>query len=381
MKKFTKVILSVLFTCVLAFALLFFFAPETFEKISAPTLTFEAGNYTDYYYVRLNDNEKLAYTALKQKLPKFSEKIPIPEISSNEFNNVLNVLSYDDPYLFMSDGGTILTVGKLKYYEPAYKLTKQEYDSSLEQINLIADEILKKLPRDEYEAQLYLHDYIINNCTYSDTDSNEESNIIGVFLNKKAKCSGYASAFKLLLDKAGIESVLITGKAADSDGNIQSHMWNAVKIKDSWVYTDTTWDDPVSDDGKEYCRRIYFSMSEDMLRRTHGEFEFDFEAKDASLYYYNVINAYYNNYNSDTKNAVARLIAAAAAAGEDSVQFMFVSKSAYNTAVDRLFEGEEIYGILESADRNSAKHIETNSVRYSPEEEHNLITLIFQTKD
>ena len=85
--------------------------------------------------------------------------------------------------------------------------------------------------------------------------------------------------------------------------------------------------------------------------------------------------------NTDTKNAVARLIAAAAAAGEDSVQFMFVSKSAYNTAVDRLFEGEEIYGILESADRNSAKHIETNSVRYSPEEEHNLITLIFQTKD
>ncbi len=376
MKKFTKLVFSVLFTCALAIILLAFAAPEVFSNLITPAVSFEAGNYTDYYYLRLSDNEKLIYTALKRELPNFSERIPIPDISSNEFNNVLNVLAYDDPYLFMSEGGTILSVGKLKYYEPVYKLTKQEYDSSVEQINSAADEIIKALPQSEYQATLYLHDYLIENCTYSDTEDNDESNIIGFFFNRKAKCSGYASAFKLLLDKAGIENILVTGKATDLNGDTQSHMWNAIKIDGSWAFTDATWDDPVSDDGKEYCRRIYFCMSEDMLRKTHSEFEFDYEADNASLYYYNVINAYYNNYSNDAKAAMARLIADAASSSEKSVEFMFSSDEAYSSAVNRLFEGEEIYGILEEADRIADKPLETNSVRYFYEEEHKLITIL-----
>lgn len=59
-----------------------------------------------------------------------------------------------------------------------------------------------------------------------------------------AICSGYASAFKLLADKAGLQSIIATGtvpKQAGVENN--GHAWNLVHIDNAWKVVDSTWND------------------------------------------------------------------------------------------------------------------------------------------
>lgn len=52
-------------------------------------------------------------------------------------------------------------------------------------------------------------------------------------------CASYAATYKALLDKAGVESVVVTGDVLDGGG----HAWNKVKIDDQWLAVDPTWND------------------------------------------------------------------------------------------------------------------------------------------
>lgn len=58
-------------------------------------------------------------------------------------------------------------------------------------------------------------------------------------------CEGYARAFKVLCDKAGIPCILSDGQAYNGTGS-EAHMWNYVKIGGMWYGMDVTWNDPVS---------------------------------------------------------------------------------------------------------------------------------------
>ena len=59
-------------------------------------------------------------------------------------------------------------------------------------------------------------------------------------------CEGYARAFKVLCDRAGVPCVLVDGNARSSQsGAGEAHMWNYVQIGDEWYAVDVTWNDPV----------------------------------------------------------------------------------------------------------------------------------------
>ncbi|WP_305117852.1 fibronectin type III domain-containing protein [uncultured Adlercreutzia sp.] len=55
-------------------------------------------------------------------------------------------------------------------------------------------------------------------------------------------CEGYAEAFKVLCDKAGIPCVLVDG-IGYSGWSAEGHMWNNVKVGGSWYAVDVTWND------------------------------------------------------------------------------------------------------------------------------------------
>jgi hypothetical protein len=56
-------------------------------------------------------------------------------------------------------------------------------------------------------------------------------------------CEGYAKAFKVLCDEAGIPCVVVTGTGINDSGS-QNHMWNYVKLNGKWYAVDVTWNDP-----------------------------------------------------------------------------------------------------------------------------------------
>ena len=90
----------------------------------------------------------------------------------------------------------------------------------------------------EYEQVKALHDYVALNIEY-DQNADEYSNshfAEGALFYGLAVCDGYSSALKMLLNAAGIESLVIYGDSLDVP-----HAWNQVKIDGEWFNMDVTW--------------------------------------------------------------------------------------------------------------------------------------------
>lgn len=68
------------------------------------------------------------------------------------------------------------------------------------------------------------------------------------FMHKKADgkyytvCDGYARAYKILMDKAGIPTDYVSGSNR-FNSNLSGHAWNLVKLDGTWYHVDVTWDD------------------------------------------------------------------------------------------------------------------------------------------
>lgn len=97
-----------------------------------------------------------------------------------------------------------------------------------------------------------LHDYLIRHTTYDESALSRETyatepihNAVGALVNRLAVCDGYAKAFKLLCNKAGIQCEVVLGEASDGAGNIIGHAWNVVMVDGLWYQIDVTFDDPL----------------------------------------------------------------------------------------------------------------------------------------
>ena len=71
---------------------------------------------------------------------------------------------------------------------------------------------------------------------FSETDGAEKGAVV---------CQGYADAYLLLCQRAGLPCVVVSGEA--DAGKVftgaANHMWNAIKLDGKWYAVDVTWDD------------------------------------------------------------------------------------------------------------------------------------------
>lgn len=123
---------------------------------------------------------------------------------------------------------------------------------------------------DEEEKALRLHDYLVHICDCDVTINDEKvystraRTAYSALVRRKAVCEGYAMAYRLLLNAAGI----VSGVAID---RIAHHIWNYVRIRNRWYHVDVTWDNPVLIGAPRRVRRIshrHFLMSDKKARRT-----------------------------------------------------------------------------------------------------------------
>ena len=102
-----------------------------------------------------------------------------------------------------------------------------------------------------YKKELALHDTVVERLSYdmqaaqAPAEYPASFTAYGAFVNHTAVCEGYAKAMKLLLDSAGIESLYVTGTAANGSES-GPHAWNVVQLGGKWYYLDATFDDPVT---------------------------------------------------------------------------------------------------------------------------------------
>ena len=120
----------------------------------------------------------------------------------------------------------------------------------------------------DYQNAKMLHDYLAKNCYYdwgkihNDTTTANDA----LFGNGGTVCAGYADAYNLLLNIAGIEAYYVHGTGYTGSGS-GPHAWNMAEIDGKWVYFDVTWDDP---DCRDFIMYDYFAISEAQMSRDHS---------------------------------------------------------------------------------------------------------------
>jgi len=108
--------------------------------------------------------------------------------------------------------------------------------AQLDAVNAKADAIIaSSRAGTNAETVLNVFKWFQNNVSYDYTYY--KGNAYNALIDNSCVCSGYASAFQLIMERAGIPSRIVTGKTSSG----VSHAWNAVYIDGTWYYVDCTY--------------------------------------------------------------------------------------------------------------------------------------------
>lgn len=157
------------------------------------------------------------------------------------------------------------------------KLTQSSTVSGSAEEKTLAQNIINQIitkNMSEFEKAKTIHDYIIMNVDYdyanylNDTIPSQSYTALGVFKYKTAVCAGYAKAFQLMCQLAGLECTYIVGDTPQG-----AHAWNQIKIDGKWYNADITWDDPISLEKEfndhRYNNYGYFLISDELMYKDH----------------------------------------------------------------------------------------------------------------
>ena len=286
-----------------------------------------------YLYSQLGENGKIIYEKLyenKENLKTGTYTIQFgnafydilsqengSDKLQEEYQTAIEAFTYDNPDVFYIDVTkmyinieTIQKIFSTKYNvyinsakDPTYLLdgftSKEQIDQSESQVIAVKNQILNQIAgKNDIEKMRYIHDYLVDTIEYDQKFVEKNIyNIYGALVSKTCVCEGYAKASQYLLNEAGLENIIITGTATNSDGKTENHAWNYVNIDEKWYAIDTTWDDPIIVGGGKLTNTIryrYFLKGSSTMNKNHfistkftsgGQ---DFEFPELSITDYNI---------------------------------------------------------------------------------------------
>lgn len=207
---------------------------------------------------------------------------------SQDQDTLTHINNYVHPYLSFSNIRTTLSESGEITIQVDYLYTPEQ----IEKINQKIESFIKKnitKNMDLYDKIMLFHDEIINTTKY-DVGRNEsgESNYhsyiaYGPLMEGYATCNGYTDVMAIYLSKLQVPNYKIA--TTPSQNTTEGHVWNAVKVDEEWLHLDLTWDDPVSNDGKDYLQHKYFLIDNEELKKAdEGEVEVVEHHFDNSIY-------------------------------------------------------------------------------------------------
>ncbi|MCR5556801.1 MAG: hypothetical protein K6F75_04470 [Butyrivibrio sp.] len=202
-----------------------------------------------YAYERLTSSGKTLYVEILAILQSMSENVPVSTTSSDALDLVFNYVMIDHPEIFYVDGYrytnyTIDDVVTKMSFSGNYTCSIEEAGRRQSLINQAVNECLAGAPSstDDYYAIKYVYEYLIQNTEY-DASNPDNQNICSVFIDKRSVCNGYAKAAQYLLNKLGIQCLLVTGTVDTKKARNVRHAWNMVLCNDTYYHFDATWGD------------------------------------------------------------------------------------------------------------------------------------------
>lgn len=230
-------------------------------------------NFVDYQDVKDTEEAKV-YCSY------YAVIVPLEQsVSASNVGAAVVSFLYDHPEYFWSKGYSYFVKSDTKTVTKVCLQCQEEYydgNARYQMWSLMDKEIQKYLDlivgvNSDYDKELILHDAITEKVTYAyiegtNTPETERwaHTIESVFSPERdsAVCEGYAKAFQLLLNAAGIDCVYVVGKAS---GN--GHAWNQVCIEEQWYNVDITWNDT----GNKGSHK-YFNVKDSTFLSNHKAF-------------------------------------------------------------------------------------------------------------
>lgn len=238
-----------------------------------------AGN-AEEFHAAVSAAMKEVKDIVKVRIENYDQKV-------YDINSAVNAILNDNVELFyikdctsswMQDKGKssgIITVN-INYRYPKDDINRMKIELNNKTDSVISSAINADM--NDNAKELMLHDYIVMNTINSYADLKLDSDITklmeqlkdmksllggstpeelstaySVLVGGKGDDKGYARAMKLLLNKVGIECLIVEG---DDD------TWNIVKIEGDYYHLDASADKLKNDEGKEVLTHDYFNVSD-----------------------------------------------------------------------------------------------------------------------
>ena len=232
------------------------------------------------FYTGTAAAEGVSYGSDEEKLPCFAIVSNTDSSLSNEDTvKVISMFRNDNPMYFFVGNNYLYSMDydfetEENYVSAVYIACVEEYTSgTARQAERRALETQITAAREQVEAQdtawakaRAANDWLCNSLTYAydasgdPDDSMASHSIVGAFDERycAAVCEGYAKAFQLLMNAAGVANAYIIGL-----GNGGGHAWNMAQMDDGYYYYfDVTWNDSTSSDK-------YFAAGETSFSKNH----------------------------------------------------------------------------------------------------------------
>ncbi len=263
--KARKIIFGVTMTFMLA---MLGFVSEAFAAVP--------GDYdeyaSDYVYHRLDASEKALFDGLKTVCEKYMttdidisdedgyelDFVPYEDIDDDRLYELIQLFGFQYPqYFFLSNSYSILGDSVALCAIPQFAKGTDRLDAR-DKMFADIDEIAAGVDGTDYEKEKALHDIVCAHVEYAKNELDQSA--YSAWLTKSSVCAGYSKYFALLLNKAGVESLIVSSK---------DHAWNKVKLDGKWYVTDVTWDDTTYWQ-YDHIVYYYFNKSDSYMEEEDG---------------------------------------------------------------------------------------------------------------
>ena len=265
---------------------------ESYTRIALAELEDYQSKYADYgetcYFDTLEPEQQTVYHIIQYAMDHampclFIDKRVLPDIES-EMELILHCLALDQPLLeqnlhwsygvaTVEISNPILAAGANGQSVTGIVLEISEFTTEKmekkEQALLVAGQILKDLPATATprEKAEYLYRYLGANVEYHVAEDRgpERDYLYDALVERKTLCDGFANAYSLLCNMAGVPCV--EKEYTNKDGS--GHTWNAVFLDGVWYNVDATAAKE-SNDGNSLLTHFCFP---DELLKTAADYE------------------------------------------------------------------------------------------------------------
>ena len=286
----------------------------------------------------LDEESCTAYQEILKALEEHLEEVRLSTKDEEVIGRAYQAVMSDHGGIFWVNGYTytLHTLGSQVRgidFMPSYTVSREERESLQAQVEEAAADYLAQIPLEasDYEKVKRVYELLIERVRY-DLDSEENQNILSVFLHGESVCSGFASATQYLLSLLDVPCMTVYGTSRG-----EPHAWNLVDIDGEPYYVDVTWGSALSGTVGD-CSYAYLNLNDRDVEATHqAEMLFELpECTSVEAGYYAMEGRYFTVLD---ERRLGEILAASRQAGERSAAVKFSSDEEYRQAFE-LFIGD-----------------------------------------